>query len=104
MYDRILDPEATIEIRDLIAEGGYYGMQTFDQALVTLVHDGLVTEDEAKLASTNPHDFVLALRASLSRGAVGIAGSLGRLRPCGPRAPSGGAGTRTGSRAPGTPG
>ena len=75
VYDRILDPEATIEIRDLIAEGGYYGMQTFDQALVTLVHDGLVTEDEAKLASTNPHDFVLALRASLSRGAVGIAGS-----------------------------
>ena len=49
---------------------------TFDQALVTLVHDGLVTEDEAKLASTNPHDFVLALRASLSRGAVGFVGSL----------------------------
>jgi twitching motility protein PilT len=75
VYDRILDPEATIEIRDIIAEGGYYGMQTFDQALVKLVHDGLVTEDEAKLASTNPHDFVLALRGSLSRGAVGIAGS-----------------------------
>jgi twitching motility protein PilT len=75
VYDRILDPEATIEIRDIIAEGGYYGMQTFDQALVKLVRDGLVTEEEAKLASTNPHDFVLALRGSLSRGAVGLAGS-----------------------------
>jgi twitching motility protein PilT len=75
VYDRILDPEATIEIRDIIAEGGYYGMQTFDQALVKLVREGLVTEDEAKLASTNPHDFVLELRGSLSRGAVGLAGS-----------------------------
>jgi twitching motility protein PilT len=75
VYDRILDPEATIEIRDIIGEGGYYGMQTFDQALVQLVHDGLVTEEEAKLASTNPHDFVLALRGSLTRGAVGLAGS-----------------------------
>ena len=75
VYDRILDPEATIEIRDVIAEGGYYGMQTFDQALVKLVRDGLVTEEEAKLASTNPHDFILALRGSLSRGAVGLAGS-----------------------------
>jgi twitching motility protein PilT len=74
VYDRIIDPEATIEIRDIIAEGGYYGMQTFDQALVKLVHDGLVTEEEAKLASTNPHDFVLALRGSLSRDAVGLAG------------------------------
>jgi twitching motility protein PilT len=75
VYDRILDPEATIEIRDIIAEGGYYGMQTFDQALVKLVHEGLVTEEEAKLASTNPHDFVLALRGSLSRGAMDLAGS-----------------------------
>ncbi len=75
VYDRILDPEATIEIRDIIAEGEFYGMQTFDQALVKLVREGLVTEEEAKLASTNPHDFVLALRGSLTRGTVGLAGS-----------------------------
>ena len=75
VYDRILDPEATIEIRDIIAEGGYYGMQTFDQALVKLVQEGLVAEEDAKLASTNPHDFVLALRGSITRGAVGLAGS-----------------------------
>jgi twitching motility protein PilT len=75
VYDRILDPQATIEIRDIIADGGYYGMQTFDQALVKLVGDGLVTEEEAKVASTNPHDFVLALRGTLTRGAVGLAGS-----------------------------
>jgi twitching motility protein PilT len=73
VYDRIVEPEATIEIRDIIAEGGFYGMQTFDQGLVRLVHDGLVSEEDARLASTSPHDFVLALRGSLTRGVVGVA-------------------------------
>jgi twitching motility protein PilT len=68
VYDRIIDPEATIEIRDIIAEGEFYGMQTFDQALVKLVREGLVTEEDARRASTNPHDFVLALRGVLTRG------------------------------------
>jgi twitching motility protein PilT len=74
VYDRILDPEATVELRDVIAEGSFYGMQTFDQALVALVQEGLVGEEDAKLASTSPHDFVLALRGSLTRGVVGLAG------------------------------
>src|SRR3954470_10876621 len=68
VYDRIVDPGATIEIRDVIAEGGFYGMQTFDQALVKLVQEGLVAEDDARRASTNPHDFVLALSGAMSRG------------------------------------
>ena len=72
VYDRIIDPEATIEIRDIIAEGGFYGMQTFDQALVHLVEQGLVTEEDARSASTSPHDFVLALRGSMLRGAEAL--------------------------------
>jgi twitching motility protein PilT len=67
VYDRIIDPEATIEIRDIIGEGRFYGMQTFDQALVSLVESGLVTEEDARFASTSPHDFVLALRGTLTR-------------------------------------
>jgi twitching motility protein PilT len=68
VYDRIIDPEATIEIHDIIAEGGYYGMQTFDQALVKLVQEGLVAEEDARRYSTNPHDFMLALRGVMTRG------------------------------------
>ena len=34
VYDRIIDPDATIQLHDIIAEGGFYGMQTFDHALV----------------------------------------------------------------------
>ncbi len=67
VYDRIVDPSATVEIHDVIAEGAYYGMQTFDQALVKLVQQGLVTEEDARRASTNPHDFTLALHGSTVR-------------------------------------
>jgi len=42
-------------------------MQTFDQALVKLVVQGPVTEEDARRASTNPHDFVLALRGTTVR-------------------------------------
>jgi twitching motility protein PilT len=70
VFDRIVDPNATDSIVEVIAEGEYYGMQTFDQALVHLVREGLVREDEARRASTNPHDFNLALRGMLDRGTV----------------------------------
>jgi twitching motility protein PilT len=68
VFDRIVDPNATEEIVDVIAEGDFYGMQTFDQCLVKLVQAGLVTEDDARRASSNPHDFNLALRGVLTRG------------------------------------
>ncbi len=68
VYDRIVDPDATIDIIDVIAEGEFYGMQTFDQCLVRLALEGLVTEEDARRASTNPHDFNLALHGVLTRG------------------------------------
>jgi twitching motility protein PilT len=62
--ERILKPESTFEILDVMAEGDFYGMQTFDQALVRLVMQGLVTEEAAMEGSTQPHDFGLALKAA----------------------------------------
>ena len=59
--ERILDPDRTSEIEEIIAEGSFYGMQTFDQSLLGLVMKRLVTTEEALHASTNPHDFMLAL-------------------------------------------
>jgi twitching motility protein PilT len=60
--DLILDPDRTHEIVDIIAESGFYGMQTFDQAVVELVKKELVSMEDAKAAATNPHDFELALK------------------------------------------
>ena len=68
VYERIVDPEVTFEINDVIGDGQYYGMQTFEQSLVSLVKDTVITEDEARKASTNPHDLSLALRGVLTRG------------------------------------
>jgi twitching motility protein PilT len=60
--EAIADPDRTSELPALIEEGGFYGMQTFDQHLIALFRDGLVALDDAVAASSNPHDFRLALR------------------------------------------
>jgi twitching motility protein PilT len=71
VFDRIVDPATTDQIVDVIAEGEFYGMQTFDQSLVQLTKEGLVSEDEARRAATNPHDFDLQMRGVLDRLSLG---------------------------------
>src|SRR6266511_3239597 len=70
VQERLLKPESTFEIVDVIAEGEFYGMQTFDQSLVKLVMEGLVREDDAMEASSNPHDFQLAMKSARLRADV----------------------------------
>lgn len=60
--DAIVDPKKTSMITQLISEGSYYGMQTFDQHLTELFRDGVITLDEAMATSTNPHDLEVELR------------------------------------------
>ena len=60
--DLILDPQKTHELQDIVAEGSFYGMQTFDQALISLFRAGLVDIEDARSASTNAHDFELVLQ------------------------------------------
>jgi twitching motility protein PilT len=60
--DAISDQEKTSTITQLISEGAYYGMQTFDQHLVALIRDGVVTLEAAMTASTSPHDLTVELR------------------------------------------
>ncbi len=60
--DAIADPEKTGTITQLIGEGSYYGMQTFDQHLVSLIRDGVITLEAAMLASSSPHDLTVELR------------------------------------------
>jgi twitching motility protein PilT len=56
----ILDPARVREIPDAIAEGrDAYGMQTFDQSLLALLRQKLITYEEAQLQATNRDDFAL---------------------------------------------
>jgi len=49
------------EITDAVAEGEYFGMQTFTQALIEHVLSGQVDREVAANASTHRHDFLVAL-------------------------------------------
>jgi twitching motility protein PilT len=60
--ERIADPDKTNEIKDVIQEGGFYGMVTFDQSLLALVKEGKVTVEDAFQAVSNRHDFELAMQ------------------------------------------
>ena len=65
--DMIMNPEETGKLVDVIAEGAYYGMQTFDQALLAHVQAGRVTMEEAMRAATSPHDFKLMVASDGQR-------------------------------------
>ena len=67
IQDLILSPEDTGKISDVIAEGAFYGMQTFDQALLGYVMDGVLNEEVARDFATSPHDFKLMLDAKGER-------------------------------------
>jgi twitching motility protein PilT len=66
--DMIKDPEQTGKLLEVIASGGYYGMQTFDQALFGHVKAGRVTFDDAMRVASSPHDFKLLMQADGRRG------------------------------------
>ena len=61
--DMIMNPDETGKLTDVIAEGAYYGMQTFDQALFGHVKEGRVTFEDAMRVASSPHDFKLLMQA-----------------------------------------
>jgi twitching motility protein PilT len=66
--DMIMDPAETGNLGEVIADGAFYGMRTFDQALFEHVSAGRVLVEEALFAATSPHDFKLLLAANGKRG------------------------------------
>jgi twitching motility protein PilT len=61
------DKDRTKELSDAIAKGfTTYGMQTFDQSLMQLVKQELVTYEEALKHVSNPDDFALRFRGIAS--------------------------------------
>jgi twitching motility protein PilT len=71
--DCILDPDKTKTIPDVIAQGTIlYGMQTFDQSLLSLFKAGLISYEEALRRATNPDDFVLKVKGIQSTSDLAI--------------------------------
>jgi twitching motility protein PilT len=67
IQDFIMDPNQTGQIQQAISEGEYYGMQTFDQALLKLVQEDKIDYEEALRYASRPQDFKLMVYA-LGRG------------------------------------
>jgi twitching motility protein PilT len=65
--DMIMNPDETGRLPEVISEGAYYGMQTFDQALLAHVQAGRVAMDDALKAATHPHDFKLLVSSDGQR-------------------------------------
>jgi twitching motility protein PilT len=64
LYEFVADRDKTGQLQDAIADGSYYGMQTFDQHLLELYRNRQVTLRDAMGAATSPHDFKIAVRAA----------------------------------------
>jgi twitching motility protein PilT len=63
----IVEKDKTNEIPDAIAKGvTSYGMQSFDQSLMFLLKEGLITYEEALKHCTNPDDFALRVKGILA--------------------------------------
>jgi twitching motility protein PilT len=63
----ITEKDKTNEINDAIAKGQTaYGMQSFDQSLMFLMKEGLITYEEALKHCTNPDDFSLRVKGILA--------------------------------------
>ena len=58
----IRDEARTHEITDFVAKGRHYGMQTFDQHLLQLLQEGLISKEVALSAASSPADLDLQIR------------------------------------------
>jgi twitching motility protein PilT len=61
VHAMILDPDMTGNLHEVLKEGEYYGMQTFDQSLLSLYQRGHIDLREALAASSRPHDLRLLI-------------------------------------------
>jgi twitching motility protein PilT len=91
----IIDPKLTGQLPEVIAEGGYYGMQTFDQHLLQHLEAGRITMEEAVHVATSPHDFKLMVAAGGKRKGEGQAQGPGAMQQAAAEAAADPAGVAT---------
>lgn len=65
--DMVLDGAETHRLGEVIREGDYHGMQSFDQGLYEMVMAGRVAVEDALACAASPHDLRLMLDARAAR-------------------------------------
>lgn len=59
---KLIEENNSQGILTAMSKGAFYGMQTFNQSLVKLYRDGMVSEEEILAAASSPDDVKMALR------------------------------------------
>jgi twitching motility protein PilT len=75
----IMDANVREDVQDIIADGDYYGMHSFDQAIIELYAKGTIDLRAALAAASNPHDLSVAMRLrglDAGRGPAELQGSV----------------------------
>jgi twitching motility protein PilT len=62
LVKKMIEESNQAEMGNLMKQGQYYGMQTFNQALIKLFQAGEVKLEDALAAATNPEELMLAVR------------------------------------------
>ena len=62
--EAVADPEKTVMLQEIVDDGEYYGMKTFEQDAVRLVMAGRITVDEAEKVVSSAADLKVGLRRS----------------------------------------
>ena len=62
--EAIVEPHENPPILELITDGAYYKMQSFDQHLLRLIREGVISYEDALTVSTNAQDLTVAMRAA----------------------------------------
>lgn len=68
---KLLAGNSIAEVRFQLEKGGAFGMHTFDQDLMRMVEEGLITPESAMAASTNSNDLRLKLQGHITPGEPG---------------------------------
>ena len=59
---KLIEESNSSGIVEAIEKGSYYGMQSFNQSLITLYNEGMADMEQVLAAATNPDDVRLAIR------------------------------------------
>jgi twitching motility protein PilT len=65
------DPAAREDVQDIIADGEYYGMHSFDQSILELYKTGQIDLAAALAHASNPHDLGVTIRRTMPASSQG---------------------------------
>jgi Tfp pilus assembly ATPase PilU len=62
MIKKLIEDNNLSEVTNMMKQGQYYGMQTFNQSLIKLYKSGEIKLEDALAAASNPEELMLAIR------------------------------------------